>query len=177
MIETAEEFIKEHGQIIKDQTKYLKDVNWTSVSSRKDRIKEYELHNKLINTLTDKLQYVVGEAGDDNIKKNKKVADFIELVLNEVTNHNKRIAYYFKNEKWQEYLDQDEKSAEIDFQDDILKEMLKIKGRITKLKLDEEKKEVSIKIYGDAIVSLPMRKMIEDRYPEIKEFMEKKLSK
>lgn len=176
MIENALEFIKEHESVIKDTTKYLKEVDWTSITDRKDRMGEHKLHLKLVKNLADRLEHVVIEAGEDNLKKEAKIRNFIDNIVKEVNNYTKRVNDYFKKEKWQNYLDQDEKSVELDFQDSILKEMLIVKKRIASLKLDEEKKEVYLKVYGDAILSLPMRQMIEERYPKIKEYMDIKLS-
>jgi ElaB/YqjD/DUF883 family membrane-anchored ribosome-binding protein len=177
MIENALEFIKEHEPVIKDTTKYLKDVDWTNILERKDRINEHKLHLKLVNSLTDKLEHVVTEAGEDNLKKDVKIKNFVESVIKEVKNYTKRTSDYFRKERWQDYPDQEDKSAELDFQDTILKEMLKIKKRVSSLKLDEEKKEIYVKVYADAILSLPMRQVIEERYPNVKEYMEKKLGK
>lgn len=175
MIENALEFIKEHESVIKDTTKYLKDVNWVTISNRKERVGEHKLHLKLVNNLTDKLEHVLTEAGEENLKKEIKIKNFIDVIVKEVNNYTKRVNEYFKKEKWQEYPNQDEKSVELDFQDTVLKDMLKVKKRVSSLKLDEKKKEIYLKVYGDAILSLPMRGMIEERYPKIKEFMENKL--
>lgn len=174
MLENALTFISEYEANIKDQSKYLNDTDWSSVVNfplRKLRRAEYELHYKLLSTFVTRLKYVLQEAGEGALE-NKKIKKFSETISEEVNNYIERVNNYFKSERWQDYEDPSEKSDEIDLQDDILKDVLKMKDLITALNLNNEQKNVILPLYGNPIISLAMRKTVEARYPEVKSLLE-----
>ena len=178
MIDRALDFIDKHGEVIKDQTEYLnsESYSWAIKDLRKHREDEHRIHTQILNSLVDKLEYIVNEAGSE-ISKNKKIQNFTKKIVESVEHYSDIASKYFISERWQEYEGEeagDNKSAELAFQDKILKNIISFKNKIVSLKLDDEDKDLKIRVYANAIIPIPMREEMEERYPEIAEFLNKK---
>ena len=63
---------------------------------------------------------------------------------------------------------------EIDFQSGVLKDYSKFKQDLRKINFGENVITVDIPIHGDTPIPIIMREMIENRYPEVKEFLQNK---
>lgn len=185
MIERALSLIEEHGSAITDQSKYLRENDWSFSVSRKERIENHKLHLKLLDGFITKLKFIEKEAGSD-FKKNKKILTFSKKLVASVKNHITRVNKYLKVERWQDYKDKEEYkdspedlandiADEIEFQETVLKLMLKKKSEILAIDLnEEEKKDVLIKTQGTVVFSLPQRESLEELYPEIQEYIDRK---
>lgn len=173
MLERAETFIDEHGGIIDDHLLYLHTTEWVIKKTRKERVEEHKLQNKLLKGLLVKTKFVLEEAGLE-YKKSKKCKKFVEGIIKEVEAQIQSSYSYFILERWMDYDGErtEEKGDEIEFQDEILKEIIYFREEIKKLDLAEEKDEVKVAVYASAIIPLPMREMMENRFPELREFME-----
>ena len=176
MLDRAYIFIKEHGDVIKDQASYLREVDWSFSSIRRDRKLEHKLHIKILAGFVSKMQTVIKEAGDDT--KDPKVKKFNTALVKELERYIERATNYFDTERWQEYEESedvaDEKAEEIDFQEDILKNVISFKKEISKLNVEQKVKNVVIPIHSDKIVSIPMKRMFDEMFPEIPEFIKRK---
>src|SRR3972149_9695561 len=144
MLDRAHIFIKEHGDVIKDQASYLREIDWSILPLRKDRKIEHKLHIKILSSFVSKMQTVIKEAGDDN--KDPKVKKFNMILVKELENYIERATTYFDSERWQEYGTDDvetvveEKAEELDFQEDILKNVISFKKEISKLNVQQKVK-------------------------------------
>lgn len=186
MIERALEFITEHGLVVKDQSEYLRDKDWTLILGRKKRKDEHKLHIKILSSITDKMDYVLIEAGEE-WSENKEISKFITKLSKQVENYIERANRYFIAEKWQDYGTEkhameeedvaDEKADEIDFQSDILKSLIEYKKKLSKLSVSKEVKEVLFGTYGNQVMPLILRGKIEERNPKIAEYYNKRLHK
>lgn len=181
MVERALSFIKQHGNVISDHTKYIRDTDWRNFHSRKDRQNEYKLHVEVLNGFLDKLKFVVQETGDE-LNKDQRITKFNNNLVKQIENHCDRATNYFNSERWQDYNSNsfpedevaEEKAAEIKFQNLILKEIIKFKEDISKLNLNKQISIVNLPIFADKKISIPMRHVAEQRFPEIVEFLKQK---
>jgi len=175
MLDRALQLLKDYGQIVEDQAKYLKDTSWTSIPKRKTRVNEYALHKKLVAQFLDKLKMIVMEAGDD-FHKTKTLVSFSKKIAKQIEMHISRCHLYFKTERWQDYDMEDSiaKSDEIEFQNSIVSDVVKFKEELAKLNLNEENKsEVTIDIFGKDVLPLIYRERVEKRHPKVKEHLDK----
>lgn len=171
MLERALQFIEEHGEIIKDQSNYLKDNDWTVMPARKDRKDEHDLHLKIVRSFLNKIKYVEEESGED-FYKDRKTVNFAKRLKKEIENYIDRCNLYFKKEKWTNYEDSDAKTEEMDFQNTVLDSLIKRKEEISKVSLDNKGKDVKIETWGDSELPICLRELVEERYPDVKDFIE-----
>lgn len=174
MLERALTFIDEHGKVIKDQSDYLEahEHNWTILDNRKDRKSEHDLHLKIVRSFVDKVKYVENESGEDALT-NKKVKTFIQKLISKIDNYIDRCSSYFELERWVNYTDSDEKHDEMDFQNEVLNSLLKRKEEVSQFKVNtDSKKTVKIDTWGEVVLPIPLRKVVENRHPEIVKYIE-----
>jgi hypothetical protein len=175
MIEDALLFIEEHGEVLEREANYLRTVNWADISLRKFRKDEHTLHIKILKGFCTKMQDVIKES-DGNLK-NEEIKKFNSTLVEELDNYIERAHTYFETERWQDYgVSEDSEAAinrgdEMDFQEDILKNVIFFKKEKNKLNVQQKIKKVVLPIHSDKIISIPMARMMEENFPEILEFI------
>ena len=65
---------------------------------------------------------------------------------------------------------------EIEFQSGVLKDLSRFKENLRKINFGEESNDLDIPIHSDKPIPVIMAESVEARYPEIREFINKKLS-
>lgn len=178
MSERALSFIEDYGSVIKDQVSYLEANDWRAFDTRKSRKEEHDLHLKIVSSFIDKIKYIESESGDDFLKV-KKIKSFAEDVKKEVENYIDRCNQYFEMERWVDYGEEriEDKSDEMEFQNEVLKSMLKRREELSKINFGQERKDVKIDTWGEVALPIPMRAILEQRHPDVKTYIENKRKK
>lgn len=178
-VEAAHNIIDSYNENIKDQITYLRTPahNWTGFSSIKSRVDEYGVHIQLLNSILDKIKYIVKEAGDD-ILEDKKIKGFVKSCTSIFNYHDQITKDYFSRVRIIDLIKIEDKTDEITFQDRILKDLIKINESLRQINILDEglKKDIKLKTYGDQIFSIPNMKNICLKYPNIDNLVKEKLN-
>jgi len=176
MLERALDFIKSHGTTIRDQKGFLEENNWTVLPTRKSRKDNQKLHYKIIKSFLEKIKFIESQAGEE-LKKSKKAISFVKELVKEIENYTERCNSYFSLERWVDYEDVDDQVEEMDFQNEVLSSLIEAQEQLAKIDLNEVKSDVKVETWGDFAFPIPMRSVIEERYPDIVSFLNSRREK
>lgn len=168
----------------KKEINFIKNNDWSEVTLLKKRESMYKLQDKLNDRNLSSLLTLHELAKSD--LTHPKVRSTIQLLLEFYYVLETR--YYKMDEKydWTTFLDDEgseggngltaekKQELEIDFQSGVLKDYSKFKQDLRKINFGENVITVDIPIHGDTPIPIIMREMIENRYPEVKEFLQNK---
>lgn len=168
-------YIEDYSEELKKQLTYIKDNDWTYIKLRGKRIQEHDLQLALTLRASSVMKdfYAIAESS----LHYKTVEAFLLLTVDFLQIYIDRQRPYFKIQNWFEYMGEDssnEKTSEMEFQSDILKNCSKFKDSITLLNLDGRISELNIPVYGSSKISIPMARKIEDRYPKVVDYIKQK---
>lgn len=177
LIESVEDFIASVEPTTRKEFKFIKEDDWTSVVERKARISRYEMHQLLTRRAVDNAVKVFKLNKGDIDQKDVKA--LVKLLVEFFTIFEKRVESYFKKEDWTIYLTEGvgneiDMRAEVEFQSDIQKNHIDLKTLVKQLPLDPTKKVINIQMFEDKPIGIIMAPRFESKYPELKEYMEKK---
>jgi hypothetical protein len=173
---TIEDFISTFEETSRKEIKFILDNNWCEIKDKKIRGSRHDLQVLLIErNLNQAIKLHALCKGDT---KHPKVKSVMEMLLKFVKTYEERKELHFKSENWMEYLDigltEADIRLEIEFQSEILKNLSEYKEKLRKINFGEDSAVIDIPIYGSIPVPLMMSSIIEERYPEIVEFLAKK---
>lgn len=177
LIESVEDFIQSIGPTTKKEFKFIEQDDWTAVVDRKARVSRYDMHKLLTKRAVDNaVKLFKLNKGDID---QTEVKATIKLLVKFHTIFESRVAQYFKAEDWTTYLFEGkgtevEMRAEVEFQSDIQKDHIDFKNIIKQIPLDSSKRSLSINTFEDKPIPLVMRQRFEIKFPELKEFAEKR---
>lgn len=171
----------------KKELKYMKDHDWSEVKNIKRRKNMYDLQHILVDRNINALIKLHNLASDN--LGHPQVKSTIKLLLPFFHLLEKRYETVDKLFDWTKFVeedfvkDEDSKgrsieslqSEEIEFQSGVLKDLSTFKERLRKINFGEDSKVVTIPIFGDTPIPIVMSAAIENRYPEVKELVDKKL--
>jgi hypothetical protein len=161
----------------KKELKFIKDQDWSKVSHIGKRDSMYKLQHILnernINALVKLYNLAEESLGHPDVKKSIKMLLEFYYILE------KRYQEVDKKFDWTKF-DQTEKdiekkmAEEIEFQSGVLKNLSEFKERLRKINFGEESNDLDIPIHSDKPIPIIMSESIEQRYPEIREFINQK---
>lgn len=162
----------------KKELKFVRDNDWSDIPNLATRESMYKLQSILnernLNALIKLYSLAEEELGNPEVRKSIKILIEFFYILE------KRYMTVDKKFDWTKF-DQTEKGfekrmeLEIEFQSNILKDLSNFKERLRKINFGEESSDLDIPIHSDKPIPLTMSRAIEERYPEIRDFINKKL--
>lgn len=182
MLERAHEYIKDNESVIEGYLEYLESSDWTSPSKRRDRVAEEKIHVTLLKSIINDIKYVLQQAGEE-YQTDNKCKKFVKKLAEEPLRYVTRAEQYFRTERWQDYKGKDdekvadEKGAEIEFQHTIRNSVVFFREEVAKFNLEGEIRNVLAPIPDRFIISLPLRNLVEKRYPEIAKYIKQRKDK
>lgn len=173
---TIEDFLSTFEETSKKEIKFVVDNNWSLLEDRKTRISRHDLEVLLVErNVSHAIKLFALCKGDT---KHPRIKSIMEVLLKFFKIYEGRKESYLKKENWLEYLDKGlsevDVRAEIEFQSSILKNIAEYKEKLRKINFGEDSTVIDIPIHANTPIPLMMSDVIEERYPEIKEFIEKK---
>ncbi len=162
----------------KKELKFVRDNDWSDIPNLATRESMYKLQTILnernLNALIKLYSLAEEELGNPEVRKSIKILIEFFYILE------KRYMTVDKKFDWTKF-DQTEKGfekrmeLEIEFQSNVLKDLSNFKERLRKINFGEESSDLDIPIHSDKPIPLTMSRAIEERYPEIRDFINKKL--
>jgi len=173
------DFIESISITAKKEAAYIKKTNWADITDPKYRSEEFDLQNLLVDRNLSHAASLFKLAKAD--LKHSAVKTMLDELIATFRVHGDRISKYIMESDWTEQLTEGASRGamklEIEFQSEMNKNLAKFKADVRKINYSDESQSVDIQIYGDIIIPLLMLESIEQRYPEIAEFLEKKREK
>lgn len=174
-----EDFINTAYDPLKKEYNFVKAHDWTKNVNFKSRVSEQGLHsiitNRAVSTAKDLHKIAIADLDHKEVKKVfaicKKIFDL----------HEKRYHSYTKSQDWEDFIsegkDINEAQDEIKFQNDIRNELNGFKRTMRSINFGEDESKINIPTYNDQVIPLVMRDSMEEKFPEIKKFIENVISK
>lgn len=162
----------------KKALKYVEDNDWSKISKIKAREDEYEvqhlLTNKNVRSFIEFYELAQEDLGHPKVQEAiKTYVEFYNLL-------EKRFEYMESQYDWSVIFEgeKDEhlkKKAEIEFQTKVLGQLDNFKKNLRKINFGDQRNEINIAIFNDTPIPLMMREEAEEKFPELREYMEKKV--
>lgn len=158
---------------------YIKKNNWADIVDFKAREEEFDLQNLLCerNLLHATNLYKISKAD----LKHPAVKAMLDSLIATFHVHGARISKYILESDWSEQLTEGGSRAsmksEIEFQSEINRNLAKFKADVRKLNYSEESQSIDIPIFGNIPIPMMMHSILESRFPEIVEMLNKKREK
>lgn len=173
---TIEDFLSTFEETSKKEIQFVTDNNWISIPDRKTRESRHDLEVLLVDrNVTQAIKLHALCKGDT---KHPRIKSIMEILLKFFKIYEERKDAYFSKEDWMNYLYDGKTEAdvrlEIEFQSTILKHVADYKEKLRKINFGEDNIVIDIPIHGNIAIPLMMSDMIEERYPEIKDYLLKK---
>lgn len=166
------EYIKSFEESMKMQENYLNEVDWKNFEVFKEKESHYILSIEILEVLISQAETILTKC---NNNPPKYAEDVLKRIVNVVDKSMTRMKKYsdtkskttldFKSESFKE---------ELSFITSIGKDSVKLNKRLSKIKL-KEAGTLNIKLKGDQFPSLASKVVLEQRFPEIKEFVENRV--
>jgi hypothetical protein len=174
--------------VAEKELKFVQEKDWSEIENLKKRESAYRLQDMLNARNLDALVKLYNLAIED--LSHPTVKSTISLLMGFYTLLEERYANMNKKFDWTEFTDDDistdsdgnktksvekKQEEEIEFQSGVLKDYSAFKEQLRKINFGDEQGVIDIPIHGDTPIPLLMRVIIEERYPEVTEEIEKKL--
>lgn len=173
--------LRDHLDLImppaKKELKFIKEHDWSTVAKLDKRESMYNLQSILndrnISALIKLYSLAEEDLGNPEIRKSIRLLLEFYYILEARYNH---VTTAFD---WTEFDEADanvEKKMELEiaFQSGVLKDLSSFKERLRKINFGEESDNLDIPIHADKPIPMTMSVAIEERYPEIRQFINKK---
>jgi hypothetical protein len=174
--------IQDHLDLVmppaKKELKFIKEHDWSIVSKLEKRESMYNLQSILndrnISALIKLYSLAEEELGNPEVNKSIKLLLEFYYILEKRYNHVTRAF------DWTEFDEADSNvekrmEMEIAFQSGVLKELSSLKERLRKINFGEESDNLDVPIHSDKPIPFTMSNAIEERYPEVRAFINKKI--
>lgn len=160
----------------KKEIKFIKEHDWSKIPRLEKRESKYILQNILNDRNINALVKLHSLAKED--LGHPKVKDAVGIFLEFYKVLDERYAYVDKRFDWTKFDQEDENveakmEAEMKFQSEVLKNLTSFKERLRKINFGQETSTLDIPIYADKPIPLTMSQSLEERYPEIREHIDK----
>lgn len=169
---TITDFLEPLEASMNKEITFIRNNDWTDVEDRKKRETQLKLHAKLTDRglkHAEKLQNLA-EEDLDHPRLKKVFKTYFEMF--EI--FEKRYYLYTENEDWTKYLEKNlseaEMKQELQLQSEALKHITTFKETARKINIDNNKKTINLPILNNQPIPLVMREVVEQRYPEIKNY-------
>ena len=173
---TIEDFLSTFEETSKKEVNYIIANDWTTQPDRGIRESRHDLEVLLVERNTSTAEKLFTLCKGDT--KHPRVKSALDLLIKFFSIYQERKEKYMRSEDWTLYAidgkNDSDIRAEIEFQSEILKNISKYKEKLRKINFGEDSAVVDIQIFGNVSIPLMMSDIIEERYPEIKDFLLKK---
>lgn len=173
---SVEDYISSFKTIIPNQLAYVKANDWTKEPLRTLRASQYRIQEGFLSQANDHavmLQTIATDIDSNRVKEWAEVLTEFHKIFEE------RCLRYFEEENWSTYLEQGKTADDVDkeasLQTEIAKALAKSKSKIRKLNFGETKM-INIGLVGNVKAPLMMKDVIENKFPAVKEFIEKRFA-
>lgn len=175
-------YIENYRKAIEKEWAYILRQNWASEKRISAREKLHKRQHLITDRSYSKLEYFAKITED--YRDRKSVQSFIELLVGFLDKYIERYEECAETYDWTTYeetfnhLKEDEIDKligdETEFQSTALANVNKFRLNIKKLNLDDMTSELYIPIHSDKPIPLIMRGKIEELFPDVKSYMERK---
>ncbi len=161
----------------KKEIKFIEDHDWSEISNIDKRESQFDLQNLISERNLKALIKLYNLAEED--LGHPTVRATIKLLMRFYTIMDERYSVLGNKYDWTSY-DISEKGVEekmekeIKFQSGVLKNVQVYRESLRKINFGDETKEINLQIYGDIPIPFMMAAAIEESFPEVVEFLEKK---
>jgi len=169
------DFIETSYNPLSKEHKFIKEHDWTKAEGLKKREQEHGLSamitDRAIKTAKD--LYKIGQAdlGHKDVKKT------MALCLKVFDLYEKRYHSYTKSQNWDKFLDEGKDLKEVEdemtFQNEIRGQLNGFKRVMRDINFGQDNNKIEIRTYKDIPIPLSMSAQIEEKFPEVKQKMEK----
>lgn len=163
----------------KKELKYIEDNDWVTLTTFKRRESEYSLQHLLNNRNIKALIKFYGLAKND--LKHPKVKSTMDLLMKFYRILEERFLKVEKLYDWTTVFadvknSEERKREEIEFQSTVLKDLTGFKEELRKINFGNQSDTINVDMHSDIPIPFVMRVAIEERYPEVREFMDDKMN-
>lgn len=173
----VQDFIDAVSTTVDKELRYVKENDWTTEEKFKPR---KSLHD---------LQYLLTKNNLANAEKlfklcdsdisHKKVKAMMKKLMSFQSIYKERASKYNKSQDWSSYIDDENKTKndmeeEIQFQSEINKNVTEFGGKSRKINDGDSIVSINLPIYNNEPVPFMMKDAIEQRFPEVKKYIENK---
>lgn len=166
-----------HVKPAKKALKYIEDTDWTNISDVAQREDEYDIQhlltNKNIKSGIELYNLSKEEVSHPTVTSNMKLfLEFFHILEKRFEDMEKRYDWttIFKGEEDEH----GKKRKEIEFQTKVLSNLDGFKQALRKINFGDDSNGVNIPIYNDTPVPFMMASQVEEVFPEVIEYMEKR---
>lgn len=175
-------YIENYKEPIEKEWQYIDRKNWAIEDSTFKREKLHKRQHLITDRNYSKLEYFAKISED--FRDRKTVQTFIELLVSFIDRYIERYDQCSQLYDWTTYeetfshLDEEEIDTlignETEFQSTVLANVNKFRLNIKKLNLDDMTSELYIPIHSDKPIPLIMRSKVEEIFPDVQSYMERK---
>lgn len=170
----------DNGRIKRSKYYYVKDIKVKDAGTiHEGKEPEYKIQDKIVKTVLSRLKYFHSFVEND-IGKSVKVDRMIKSMVDLIEYHTRRVDRYIRNSDSLEEKDEaegsektkkDYQSEEINFDNELYKDRATINDGLDKLDLEQKKEQSLLELKDDAKAPLSMRKVIEEEFLHIREYV------
>lgn len=176
---TLEDLISSIEETTRREYSFVKNDDWTTVDKNELRKGRHDLHFNLTNKAVLNSKKVFSVAGTD--LKHPRIKKLMKTLLGFFELYSSRGNKYLLEKDWTKFLENGEGNEgdanfEIEFQNNISNNIFKFKTDLKGINDGEEITTVAVSTFNDTPIPLAMKDVIFERYPEVKELVDKKLS-
>lgn len=163
------------------ELKAIEEKDWSSMEGDKMR-KTQKIHKILTERNISHGEKLFKDAAESGDLHNPRVKSILESIVKLVHIYSLRYESFYSRNDWNKYLEDDgldpgiDVEAELSYQSQLLDTMIEFKQKISKFDLSSTKEKIAIPTHGKTTVPFIMREAVYARYPEVKEFMDRKMS-
>ena len=173
-----QDFIETSLDPLKNEYNFIKKSDWTKAVNDKAKEREYNI----LHLIT---QRALKTAKDLNaIAKNDlahpAVKEVMDLCKSVYDIYEKYYSEYTKAQKWENFLDEGKDltamELEMRFQNDLRDQLNTHKRNVRSINFGDIEDRVEVRTFNDTPLPLFMRDLVEEKFPEVKELLDKQKS-
>lgn len=169
---TLEDFLKPLEDPIKKEVKFLENNDWTTDKNRGKRKSALEVHTMI----TDRALNNAGSLyklskGDLDHPRLKSIFEIYSKIYKLFEG---RYYSYVEKEDWTTYEDGKEVTDELELQSDARKSLTKFSSVMRDINFGDEVNSHNVHTFNNTPIPLMMKELVEERWPEIKDYLEKR---
>ncbi len=166
MTEELKIYIEEVLTTFEREKKFLKENDWTTDKEYKSKRAFYDLHYTLVSKHLNSADKIYKMSGNDLSEPEVKKA-IVKLVAT-FDLFDKNVDSYLKKNDWTYDVDEiDKVGHEVSFQSSISKNRSELKLIRSAIPTSEDKQKVYIPTLDNTLVPFPMKRIIENKFPDI----------
>lgn len=161
----------------KKELKYVKNEDWSSIESVSVRSNVYKIQNLLVDRNVKTAVKLYGLASED--LSNKRVKAALAILIDFFKVADTRYKTMIDAFDWTTFDLIDTKGTdrvkkEVEFQAEVLDDINTLENRLRAINFGGESDELSLSFHSDTPAPFMMSDMLEDFYPEIKDYLKRK---